>query len=103
MGRLFVIEDMTHCEWHGEFATLEAASAEMRRLAAIAWDGPPNAAPCTSWRTCGRDWILIEYEDAVDPWQEIRRSGTLRVNANGTTWQAGEAAGLPIPLEGLIG
>ena len=54
MRAVFVIEDESHAEWAGEFATFEEALAELKRRASLPWDEAPNQAPCTSWRTCGR-------------------------------------------------
>ncbi len=64
---MFVIEDEAHAEWFGEFPTLEAATAELRRLKELPWDEAPNVAPCTSWRTCGRTYEVVEYDTSSEP------------------------------------
>ena len=86
---VFVIEDESHCEESGEFVTLEAALAELKRRANLPWDEAPNQAPCTSWRTCGRRYEIIEFDAALSPWKELRRFAVLEVSAAGAKWSAG--------------
>jgi hypothetical protein len=81
----FVIEDELHAELHGEFETLDAALAELRRRAALPWDKPPNLAPCTSWRTGGRHYIVREYDDGSPPGL-VRSVDVLNVSASGPQW-----------------
>jgi hypothetical protein len=88
---MFLIEDEAHCEPQGTFDSLDAALAELRRRAAIPWDQDPNVAPCTSWRTCGREYVVIEYDDSQMPWRERRRVKVLAVSAAGVKWAAGFA------------
>ena len=89
MCAVFVIEDELHCEWSGEFATLDAALAELKRRANLPWDEAPNQAPCTSWRTCGRQYQVIEFDAALSPWKELRCFAVLEVSAAGAKWSAG--------------
>jgi hypothetical protein len=84
---LFVIEDEAHAEWIGEFLTMDDAWGELRRLSAIAWDQEPNRAPCRGWTTCGRDYVLIEFDDLANPWREIRRMSAMKVSAKGVAWE----------------
>lgn len=88
---MFVIEDEIHCDWHGEYARLADAIAELRRRAALPWDEPPNAAPCTSWQTCGREYVIIEFDDAQSPCKELRRIPAFEVSAAGVKWSPGFA------------
>ena len=83
---MFVIEDEAHAEQHGEFSTLRAAIEELERRASISWDQPPNLAPCQGWRTCGRDYQVIEYDSSTTPWRELRRIPYLRISAKGIEW-----------------
>jgi hypothetical protein len=85
---MFLIEDEIHAEHHGQFASLDEAISELRRRATITWDQAPNAAPCTSWKTCGRDYVVVEYDDSQSPWKELRRMPVLRVSASGVEWAA---------------
>jgi hypothetical protein len=60
---MFLIEDELHSERQdGDFPTFDAAIAELQRRATIPWNEPPNVAPCQSWRTCGRNYEVIEYD-----------------------------------------
>lgn len=86
MPRTFIVEDQTHAESAGGFQTIDEAWAQLRRLSRISWDEPPNVAPCQSWRTCGRDYEIIEYETSRQPWAELGRYAGLRIGANGLAW-----------------
>lgn len=62
---MFIIEDQLHASiLEGEYGTLDDALEEIRRLATVPWDRPPNVAPCSSWMTCGRDYVIVEYDDS---------------------------------------
>lgn len=87
---MFIIEDELHAEWQeGEYATLEAALGELRTRAELRWDESPNQAPCMSWRTCGRMYVIVEFDASVTPWRELQRVPTLEVAAKGVTWRSG--------------
>ena len=84
---MFIIEDEFHAEWQdGEFATLHDAISELKRRAKIPWDEEPNKAPCTNWRNCGRQYVVIEYDDSVSPWKEQSRIYILDIRAKGVKW-----------------
>jgi hypothetical protein len=83
---MFMIEDETHCESSGTFATFDDAFAELRRRAEMSWDVEPNRAPCMSWRTCGRTYEIIEYDDSHVPWRQLQRVPILEVAATGVRW-----------------
>ena len=83
---MFIIEDQVHAEWKGRFATREEALSELKRLANIPWDQPPNLCPCTSWRTCRREYEVIEFETSGLEWKELWRGGTLALSSNGANW-----------------
>ena len=83
---MFVIEDEHHAEWVGQFPDREQAMLELRRLAGVPWDTAPNVAPCTSWRTCGRSYELIEYDDSREPWLQLSRVPMVETSAAGVRW-----------------
>jgi hypothetical protein len=84
---MFTIEDERHDErQEGEFATFASAVAALRRLAQLPWDRPPNLAPCTSWKTCGRKYVVVEYESLTQALKEINRTDTLEVGRDGPRW-----------------
>jgi len=83
---LFIIEDEFHCEWCGRFSSFRQALDELIRRAAIPWDQAPNVAPCTSWATCGREYVVIEYDEAQTPWHEVKRTAVLNIRASGAEW-----------------
>jgi hypothetical protein len=85
---MFVIEDVTHAEPSGEFASLGEAVNELRRRAGLPWDQGPNRAPCMNWQACGRDYEIVEYEVSQQPWQELRRIPAFAVSAQGVVWSA---------------
>jgi hypothetical protein len=43
-------------------------------------------APCTGWRTCGRRYVINEYDASKVPWQLLRRLPALEVDAKGVRW-----------------
>jgi hypothetical protein len=86
---MFLIEDEIHADHHGQFGSFELAVAELRRRAAIPWDQAPNVAPCVSWKTCERDYVVIEYDDSRLPWKELQRVAVLNISASGVTWSGG--------------
>jgi len=83
---MFAIEDDLHGEPGAEFATREEAQAELQRLAALPWDERPNQAPCTNWRTCGRSYVLVEYDQRFTPWRRLSATPMLEVSSKGTSW-----------------
>ncbi len=83
---MFTIEDEIHAECDSEFQTFEEAIAELRRRASIPWDQPPNVAPCTSWRTCGREYFVTEYDVSQLPWSRLRTVRVLDISAKGVHW-----------------
>jgi hypothetical protein len=88
MKIIFVIDDEAHAELHGEFSTFQEAVAELERRAEIPWNEPPNIAPCTNWRDCGRRYEIVEYEITELPWKEISRTPMLEVSASGLQWRS---------------
>jgi hypothetical protein len=88
---MFNIEDELHDEQHeGDFETFDGAVAELKRLAQLPWDRPPNLAPCTSWKTCGRKYVVVEFEPSA-PRKELSRTSVLEVGRNGPRWLTGRA------------
>jgi hypothetical protein len=83
---MFAIEDEIHVEQLGEFPTLPEAIAELRRLAGLPWNQPPNVAPCMSWQTCGRAYQLVEYDVSTMPWRNLRRIPALNISQSGVKW-----------------
>lgn len=82
------IEDDIHAELEGPFATFENAVAELHRRAAIAWDSPPNQAPCASWRTCGRQYFIREYDNS-ETGRVLRETHVFDISSNGVNWIEG--------------
>jgi hypothetical protein len=82
----FIIDDDLHAEPQGEYQNFDQTFAELKRRARIPWDEPPNVAPCTAWRTCGRVYEVVEYDDSQTPWKELRRTLVLEVSASGVKW-----------------
>lgn len=83
---MVIIEDEAHAEPQGEFSSIGDAVSELKRRADIPWDEYPNRAPCMSWRTCGRRYEIVEYDNSHLPWTELRRIAALDVSAAGVVW-----------------
>jgi hypothetical protein len=89
MPSTFYIEDNLHAEYHGDtYPTFEAALAEVQKLAQIPWDEDPNRAPCTSWKTCGRDWCIVENSGDGNPGY----TRVVEITSAGVKWAAGFGA-----------
>lgn len=87
MATVFVIEDEFHAEWQGgHYASLRDALEELKRRAVLPWEEVPNRWPCTSWKTCHRDYNILEYDNSSTPWRELRRLGYLEVSSKGAVW-----------------
>jgi len=83
---IFVIEDEVHAETCGEYPTYENALEHLKELAKISWDKEPNKCPCQSWKTCGRNYEIIEFNNSETPWEEIKRTPLLEVSSKGIVW-----------------
>ncbi len=89
---MFVIEDEIHAEWCGKFATFVEAMAEITARSRIPWDSPPNVCPCASWRTCGREYSIVEYDRSTNPWTERGRTPVLRLSHAEVRWEPDAAS-----------
>ncbi|MDY7395103.1 hypothetical protein UMM65_07605 [Aureibaculum sp. 2210JD6-5] len=84
---MFQIEDESHAELQmGKFNSYKDAINELKRRAEIPWSEKPNRCPCTSWETCGRNYVIIEYDDSRIPWKELNRYSVLEISAKGIKW-----------------
>jgi hypothetical protein len=83
---MFIIEDEIHAELCGKFSSFSEAIAELQARSQIPWDEKPNVCPCTSWKTCEREYSIVEYDTSVKPWREISRTPVLNISAKGTIW-----------------
>ncbi len=86
----FVLEDDLHAAPVGTFDSRDEAIAEARRLAAIGYAGE-NLAPCTSWETCERAYILYEYDYRTSPYLgteaiELSSVPIVTIGADGVRW-----------------
>jgi hypothetical protein len=88
MASHFLIEDVNHGEIHGSFADTDSAMTELRRRSALAWDDPPNRAPCGEWRTCGREFYLLEASGTGPEFRVLRNVSVLQIRAAGVRWNA---------------
>jgi hypothetical protein len=86
--RRFEIYDEVHAESQSHHDTFESAITELKRMAQIPWDQEPNQAPCTSWKTCGRRYEIIEYDITTTPERPLRRVPALEISAQGVVWDA---------------
>ncbi|MFB7844038.1 hypothetical protein [Microbacterium sp. NPDC056052] len=83
---MFVIEDELHAEQIGTYSQREEAMAALLRFATLPWDERPNAAPCRSWRSCGRSYELVEYDTTDMPWREVSREAMLEISKGDVRW-----------------
>jgi len=86
----FVLEDEVHAEYIGEFETLDDVLTELRRIAALPWGELPNVAPCMSWRTCHRVFLVMAHaKSGAEDW----RAYPLETSASGAVWSSEFPAG----------
>jgi hypothetical protein len=90
---MYVIEDEIHAEWCGEYLTKEEALAELQNRSKLPWNKPPNVCPCMSWRTCSREYVLLEFDTVRTPWAELSRTPVLTMSAEETRWEEGFETG----------
>ena len=83
---IFVIDDELHAESQGEYDSLDEAISELRRRAALPWNQTPNIVPCADWKTCGRSYEIVEYDQTSIPWKELRRIPALKISASELAW-----------------
>lgn len=86
MAPVFVIEDEFHAEWHGRYVSFRDAMQELKRRAELPWDQSPNRCPCASWKTCQRDYQILEYDDSTTPWRLVRKLGYLHISNVQAIW-----------------
>ena len=87
---MFVLRDIMHDEGRpARYKSRDDALYEARTLASISWDLPPNRTPCMQWRTCRREWTIIEYDYSVTPWHEIGRVEVVAIGSAGVIWSPG--------------
>jgi hypothetical protein len=86
---LFIVDDEWHAEPQGEFDSFENALAEVRRRASIPWDRNPNQAPCVGWKSCGRSYEIVKYDNLQSPWKDLERVPILEITAAGIKWASG--------------
>lgn len=89
MSIWYCVEDELHSEDLGDFPSRDEALAEIGRRVAEPWNGPDNIAPCISWRTCGRNYTIVRYDDSTMPWSELSREFVAKISAAGVSWQPG--------------
>jgi hypothetical protein len=84
---MIAIYDEIHCEETDLFETFERAISELRQRAGTPWDEAPNRAPCTSWKTCGRKYVVVEYDiSSQTPWERVRYVTVMNISAKGVEW-----------------
>jgi hypothetical protein len=88
VARIILIQDDWHCELQQtEYTSFDDALEELRRRALILSTDPPNRAPCTGWRKCGRSYTLCEFEKTqTPPWKLWRYAKIVDVDPTGATW-----------------
>jgi hypothetical protein len=86
MNRIFIVEDEVHAAWLGEYPSFAAALADLKDRSAKPWDSKENVAPCSSWKTCERQYLIIEYDNTHQPWTEIARTPIFTISQQGIVW-----------------
>ena len=82
---IFVLEDDFHADEIVRFPTRQEAWRDMQRRASDP-TSVENQAPCTSWKTCKRDYVIVEYDDSTQPWTRISSERVLTIEGGRATW-----------------
>lgn len=61
----YLIEEEWHSSIEWEYNTYGEAINELKRRANLPWDKEPNLAPCTSWRTCSKLYVIRTYDNDI--------------------------------------
>jgi len=83
---MFIIEDEIHSEWSGEFQSFQEAVEELKIRSRLSWNVKPNICPCQSWKTCSRDYYILEFDTSYKTWIEKSRILVLSISEKGKTW-----------------
>ena len=84
---MFVIDDENHAEQWDGFDSFDGALEQLKKWASEPWDEKQNRAPCTGWRSCGRKYLIVEYNDGSGrSWKQLSRVPVLEVSAAGSRW-----------------
>ncbi len=84
---IFIIEDESHDEWCGEFTSYEDALKELKARANLPWDTAPNQCPCMNWKTCSRNYEIIEFDNSKDGhWKVMSRTPIFEISSKGVIW-----------------
>ena len=86
MPKKFIIEDEMHAELLGEFTDFNNAILEITKRIHVPWNEEPNVCPCVSWKTCGRNYQIVEYDAIQNSWKEVKRTTVLEISSKGTKW-----------------
>lgn len=85
---MFAIEDEMHSEVLGEYPTFDEALGEVKKISSIPWGEGLNRSPCQSWKTCVRNYFIIEYDTSTLPWSTLKQTPVLEVSENGVKWDS---------------
>jgi hypothetical protein len=88
VSTVILIQDDRHSELQKtEYASFQEAIDELKRRTRIPSTEPPNRAPCASWRKCGREYALREFEKCdPPPWRSLRYAFVVKVSPDGVAW-----------------
>jgi hypothetical protein len=76
----FVVEDDFHSSTVATFSSRNEALAFIDRLRSDP-EAEENRAPCASWRTCRREYYLLDYDDGGrSPWTLLRREALFAID-----------------------
>ena len=84
---IFVLEDNVHAEHVGEYELFNDALEKAKELYLIPWDKEPNKCPYLSWKTCGREYRIVNFEVVQDKWNELARSEIFSISSSKKEWK----------------
>lgn len=83
----YVIEEEWHCSLEWEYNTFQEALDELKRRSEIPWNIEPNKAPCMSWESCSKLYVIIEYDISITPYIMLDKKEILEISSKWVDWK----------------
>lgn len=83
----YLIEDNVHAIIEWEYNTYNEALNELKRRSNLSWDNEINVAPCISWKTCSKLYVIKKYDTKNTPYKLISEEEILEISSKWIEWK----------------
>ena len=83
---MFILLDKFHYERIGIYDSYEEALNKAIEISKIPWNIPPNKAPCTNWKKCGREYVIVERIKKNNKSLKVSEVDIFNISSNGVIW-----------------